>query len=207
MLNQRLYLLIAHLPADSDHRQESSLGRELLTRLARRHGIHCRKDDWSPRGAGPPRHPRLPATWYPALTHRHGRVVAGLATCPVGLDLEYHRSRHHRHMTGMIDALPESEVRAAIHASTAPQKTFYRAWTWHEALFKLETHYGASPTSVLHTRLARLDGHDRCGWLWQNDGWTLAVVSGEQGLHIQSLPFLAFRQYRRALDGLSMNAA
>ncbi|WP_148253021.1 4'-phosphopantetheinyl transferase family protein [Aidingimonas lacisalsi] len=206
MLKHDLYLLVAQLSAETSARNVSSLGRELLTHLAARQGVSCHVDGWSPRGNGPPRHPGLPASLYPSLSHRDGRVVAGLATCPVGLDLEHLRERHRRRLAAMIDALPEPEVKHAIHASVAPLMAFYRAWSWYEALFKLETQHGARPANILATRLARLDDTDRYGWLWQADGWTLALTASTAQLAIHTLPYLRLHQYRRARDGLALNA-
>ena len=169
----------------------SRRGRELLSRLARRRGLDCPVDGWSPRGGGPPRHPALPDGLYAALSHRDDRVVAGLADCPVGLDLEHARARHARRLAALVAQLPEPEVRRAILAAEDPPAAFYRAWTLHEALFKLASLAGRPPAAVLATRLARLGrgGHLQA-WQWQQAAWTLSICAPEARLRIHAAPRL-----------------
>ncbi|WP_081786257.1 4'-phosphopantetheinyl transferase family protein [Halomonas sp. BC04] len=191
----RLDMLLAQAPADSSGAYSSRLGRELLSRLAACHGFDCPVADWSPRGQGAPRHPSLPMPWSASLSHRDGRVVAGLATVPVGIDIEHTRSRHRDRIEELIEFLPEAIVRRAILESADPLDSFYRAWTLHEALFKLDSLCGSTPGHVLETRLSRLlpDG-DVQAWQWQHEGWTLSLCSHQRRLVIHSLPRLAIKE-------------
>lgn len=191
-MTPRLALLLAQAPADSSGAFLSRLGRESLSRLAARHGIDCPVNGWSPRGHGAPRHPALPGPWQACLSHRGRRVLAGLATVPVGIDIEHSRSRHEARLTELVDLLPEARVRQAIREAARPLEAFYRAWTLHEALFKLDTLSGQPPAGVLETRLSRLlpDGSVQA-WQWQRDGWTLSICSHASRLDIHSLPRLS----------------
>lgn len=187
----RLDLVMARLPPGRDRDAASCRGRELLSRLARRRGLDCPVDGWSPRGGGPPRHPALPTDLHATLSHRDERVVAGLADCPVGLDLEHARARHERNLAALVARLPEPEVRRAILAAENPPAAFYRAWTLHEALFKLASLAGRTPPAVLATRLARLGpGGGLQAWQWQDAAWTLSVCAGHPRLRIHVAPRL-----------------
>lgn len=192
-MTPRLDLLLAQAPAGSSGAFLSQLGRELLTRLAARQRIDCSVNGWSPRGHGAPRHPALPNPWQACLSHRGQRVVAGLATVPVGIDIEHSRPRHEARLTELVDLLPEARVRHAILEAPNPLEAFYRAWTLHEALFKLDCLTGLPPGSILDTRLSRLlPGGSVQAWQWQQNGWTLSICSHASGLDILSLPRLAF---------------
>ncbi|MBY5926857.1 MULTISPECIES: 4'-phosphopantetheinyl transferase family protein [unclassified Halomonas] len=140
--------------------ETSRLGRELLTRLAAQLGHRCALEGWSPRGAGPPRHTDLPCPWTACLSHSGGLVVAGLGEVPIGLDIEApspsRKRRHQRRLEGLIETLPEAEVRHAIRASSDPLAAFYRAWTLHEACYKLGCLADQPPDHVLATRIASL---------------------------------------------------
>ncbi|MBN8413941.1 4'-phosphopantetheinyl transferase family protein [Halomonas cupida] len=140
--------------------ETSRLGRELLTRLAAQLGHRCALEGWSPRGAGPPRHTDLPRPWTACLSHSGGLVVAGLGEVPIGLDIEApspsRKRRHQRRLEGLIETLPEAEVRHAIRASSDPLAAFYRAWTLHEACYKLGCLADQPPDHVLATRIASL---------------------------------------------------
>lgn len=193
-----LDLLLIEAPAGSNGACLSRLGRESLSRLAARRKFDCSIDGWSPRGSGPPRHPGLPAPWQACLSHSRGRVIAGLANVPVGIDLESTRTRHLERLHGLIDLLPEPQVRCAIHRSAHPLSAFYRAWTLHEALFKLDSLLGRPPGSVLETKLSRLlPGGGVQAWQWQHDGWTLSICSHQRRLCILSLPRLAITPHIR----------
>lgn len=183
-------MMVVQAPAGSDGAALSLLGRECLSRLAYRAGLDCPVAGWSPRGSGPPQHPALPRLWTPCLSHSGVRVVAGLATCPVGLDLEHARPRHAARLDELVELLPEPEVRHAIRAAPDPIEAFYRAWTLHEALYKQAWLSGAPHESVLATRLTRLAPRgDIHAWMWQADGWTLAIAARAR-LMIHSLPSL-----------------
>ncbi|RTR07115.1 4'-phosphopantetheinyl transferase superfamily protein [Halomonas nitroreducens] len=186
-----LDLVMARVPSGRDRGAASWRGRELLSRLARRRGLDCPVDGWSPRGGGPPGHPALPNGLYAALSHRDERVVAGLASCPVGLDLEHARARHARRLAALVARLPEPEVRRAILGAGDPPAAFYRAWTLHEALFKLASLAGRPPSAVLATRLASLGpgGHLQA-WQWQDAAWTLSICAPEARLRIRAAPRL-----------------
>jgi phosphopantetheinyl transferase len=110
---------------------------------------------------------------------------------PVGIDLEHTRSRHADKLLDLVDLLPEEEVRHAIRQSSNPLKTFYRAWTLHEALFKLDSLSGLQPSNVLETRLSRLlpDG-DVQAWLWHDNVWTLSICAHAKNLKVNSQPYL-----------------
>lgn len=181
----RLALLMAHC-AKGGH-QQSRRGRELLSRLAANQGVNCAVDAWSPRGrAGPPIHPALAAPHVACLSHRDDRVVAGLANCPIGLDLEHARPRHARRLNELLEWLPEPDVRQAILVSNDPPAAFYRAWTLHEALYKLACAEGQPPATVLDTRLSSLAPHGSVhAWQWQAHGWTLAVCARDSELNIR----------------------
>ncbi|MDI5985947.1 4-phosphopantetheinyl transferase [Halomonas sp. M4R5S39] len=191
-MKAHLELILAQAPPGSSGARLSRLGRELLSRLAARRGLDCPLADWSPRGQGAPRHPSLPMPWRACLSHRDGRVVAGLATVPVGIDLEHARPRHGARLAELVDLLPEARVRRAILEAASPLGAFYRAWTLHEALFKLDSLSGRPPGSVLETRLSRLlPGGEVQAWQWQHSGWTLSICSHQRRLCIRSLPRLA----------------
>ncbi|MDN3557093.1 4'-phosphopantetheinyl transferase superfamily protein [Halomonas maura] len=190
-----LDLVMARVPPGRDRDAPSRRGRELLSRLARRRGLDCPLDGWSPRGSGPPRHPALPTGLHAALSHRDERVVAGLADCPVGLDLEHARARHARRLAALVARLPEPEVRRAILAAGDPPAAFYRAWTLHEALFKLACLAGRPPPAVLATRLARLGpGGGLLAWQWQEADWTLSICAPDARLRITAAPRLPLRR-------------
>jgi|GEM_PF-1907205 len=187
-------------PATARGIETSRLGRELLTRLAAKHGLDCPAAQWSPRGAGPPRHARLPAGLWAGLSHSRGRVVATLAECPLGVDIEGVNRRHQRRLAGLVNILPEAEVRDAIRAAQDPLSAFYRAWTLYEARYKLGYLEGHPPDHVLATRVASLmtpqapDGADdlsRHGqilhaWQAQDDHFTLSLCARESGLVIET---------------------
>ncbi|MGR4067238.1 4'-phosphopantetheinyl transferase family protein [Billgrantia sp. C5P2] len=196
-MTPRLDLLLVQAPAGSSGAFLSQLGRESLSRLAARHGIDCPVSGWSPRGQGAPQHSSLPLPWQTCLSHRGRRVVAGLATVPVGIDIEHSRPRHEARLAELVDLLPEARVRHAILEAARPLEAFYRAWTLHEALFKLDSLSGLTLSHVLKTRLSRLlPGGDAHAWQWQHDGWTLSICSHESGLGIHSLPRLAITKDR-----------
>lgn len=183
-MTYRLSLLMADC-GKSGH-QQSRRGRELLSRLAADQGIDCAVEGWSPRGReGPPIHPALADSHAACLSHRDDRVVAGLANCPVGIDLEHARPRHAKRLGELLEWLPEPHVRQAIDKSDDPLAAFYRAWTLHEALYKLACAEGNPPTAALDTRLASLAPHGPIhAWQWQADGWTLAVCARHSELYI-----------------------
>nr|WP_246404097.1 4'-phosphopantetheinyl transferase superfamily protein [Halomonas stenophila] len=190
-----LHLVLARVPPGQGHDAPSRRGRELLSRLARRRGLDCPVDDWSPRGSGPPRHPALPTGLHATLSHRDDRVVAGLADCPVGLDLEHARARHAGRLAALVARLPEPEVRRAILAAEDPPAAFYRAWTLHEALFKLASLAERPPAAVLATRLVSLGpGGSLHAWQWQEAAWTLSVCAPHAGLRIHAAPPLPLRR-------------
>lgn len=134
----------------------SWLGRELLSQLAAYLSHDCPVEKWSPRGSGPPRHAQLPDGLWAGLSHSHDLVIAGIANCPLGLDIECSNPRHRWRLAGLIESLPEAEVRDAIRASSDPLAAFYRAWTLHEAHYKLASLEGSPPAHVLATRIAPL---------------------------------------------------
>ncbi|UYG06908.1 4'-phosphopantetheinyl transferase superfamily protein [Halomonas sp. M4R1S46] len=180
-----LHLVIARVSPGRDRDAPSRRGRELLSRLARRRGLDCPVHGWSPRGSGPPCHPALPTGLHAALSHRDDRVVAGLADCPVGLDLEHARTRHARRLAALVARLPEPEVRRAILAAEDPPAAFYRAWTLHEALFKLASLAERPPAAVLATRLETLTAEQGPrAWQWQDDDWTLSLCTHATDLRI-----------------------
>lgn len=186
-MTPRLYLLMGHAPTAIGGVYLSLLGRELLSTLAASQGFDCPANGWSPRGSGPPLHPSLPSPWRGHLTHRQGRVIAGLANVPAGIDLEYRKPRHATRLRHLIELLPEEKERHAILGSKAPLDTFYRAWTLHEALFKLENLTTPHLTSPLHTRLSTLAPEGEIhAWQWQEDGWTFSLCSPIERLAISS---------------------
>lgn len=152
----------------------SQLGRQLLTELCTQAGLTCAVADWSPRGAGAPRHPDLPQHWHACLSHSHYRVIAGLSPFPVGLDIEFHRTRRRPRLRGLIDALPEPRVRQAILDAAVPEDAFYRFWCAREALFKLR----ASPDTGLfeHDLDQALRGAEASIRYWQSQHWSLAIA-------------------------------
>lgn len=193
-----LNLVMARVSPGQGRDAPSRRGRELLTRLARHRGLDCPVDGWSPRASGPPRHPALPSGLHAALSHRDDRVVAGLADCPVGLDLEHARARHARRLAALVARLPEPEVRRAILAAEDPPAAFYRAWTLHEALFKLASLAGPPPPGVLATRLASLGpGGGLHAWQWQDAAWTLSICAPHARLRITTAPPLPLRRLDR----------
>lgn len=194
-MKARLDMLLAQAPAGSSGACLSQLGRELLSQLAAARGFHCPVGEWSPRGKGAPQHPALPSPWKACLAHRGLRVIAGLATVPVGIDIEHVRSRHRERIAELIEFFPEAEVRNAIRTSVAPLETFYQAWTLHEALFKLDSLSGSTPDHVLKTRLDRLlPGKGVHAWHWQQTGWTISICCQYRSLTIRSLPKLLIRK-------------
>ncbi|SHM36474.1 4'-phosphopantetheinyl transferase family protein [Vreelandella subglaciescola] len=183
-MTYRLSLLMAHC-GNSGH-QQSHRGRELLSRLAADQGVECAVEGWTPRGRkGPPVHPALASSDIACLSHRDDKVVAGLANCPVGIDLEHARPRHRERLGELLEWLPEPRVRQAILESDDPLAAFYRAWTLHEALYKLACIEGTPPAAALDTRLASLAPHGPIhAWQWQMDGWTLSICVRNSGLCI-----------------------
>tara|TARA_B100000700_G_scaffold303716_1_gene375554 strand:+ start:21157 stop:22050 length:894 start_codon:yes stop_codon:yes gene_type:complete len=119
---------------------ESHLARLLLGELAAAQGIVLPLTDWSPRGQAP-HHPALPAGFYVSIAHRHGHVLVGLATAPLGLDLEYRNPRHAHDLDARIAMLPQDareHLAEASHLSeTERLDGFYREWVRYEAAFKL----------------------------------------------------------------------
>lgn len=177
--------------ASCDGASQSRRGRELLSELAAEHGLNCPVAGWSPRGAGPPRHPGMPPGLHASLSHRDGRVVAALADCPLGLDLEHARPRHRRGLAARVDYLPEAWIRRRILEAEAPLTAFYRAWTLHEALFKLESLSGRPPATLFATRLETLTAaKGPRAWRWQDDAWTLSLCAYAPELRIVAPPAL-----------------
>ncbi|MBU3009271.1 4'-phosphopantetheinyl transferase family protein [Cobetia amphilecti] len=123
---------------------ESHLARLLLGELAAAQGIVLPLADWSPRGQAP-HHPALPAGFYVSIAHRHGHVLVGLATAPLGLDLEYHNPRHAHELDARIAMLPtdaRERLAEASHLSeTERLDGFYREWVRYEALIKNNSLY------------------------------------------------------------------
>ncbi|MDH2295846.1 hypothetical protein [Cobetia sp. 1AS1] len=119
---------------------ESLLARLLLGELAAAQGIVLPLTDWSPRGQAP-HHPALPAGFYVSIAHRHGHVLVGLATLPLGLDLEYHNPRHAHYLDARIAMLPADARERLAEVShlneTERLDGFYREWVRYEAAFKL----------------------------------------------------------------------
>jgi phosphopantetheinyl transferase len=118
---------------------ESLLARLLLGELAAAQGIVLPLADWSPRGQAP-HHPALPAGFHVSIAHRHGHVLVGLATAPLGLDLEYHNPRHAHDLDARIAMLPldaRERLAEASHLSeTERLDGFYREWVRYEAKTK-----------------------------------------------------------------------
>ena len=118
---------------------ESHLARLLLGELAAAQGIVLPLTDWSPRGQAP-HHPALPAGFYVSIAHRHGHVLVGLATLPLGLDLEYHNPRHAHDLDARIAMLPldaRERLAEASHLSeTERLDGFYREWVRYESYIK-----------------------------------------------------------------------
>ncbi|WP_404983137.1 4'-phosphopantetheinyl transferase family protein [Cobetia marina] len=118
---------------------ESHLARLLLGELAAAQGIQLALADWSPRGQAP-HHPALPAGFHVSIAHRHGHVLVGLATAPLGLDLEYRNPRHIHDLDARIAMLPtDARERLAeiSHLSeTERLDGFYREWVRYEAEIK-----------------------------------------------------------------------
>ncbi|MEP4558336.1 4'-phosphopantetheinyl transferase family protein [Cobetia amphilecti] len=118
---------------------ESHLARLLLGELAAAQGIVLPLTDWSPRGQAP-HHPALPAGFYVSIAHRHGHVLVGLATVPLGLDLEYRNPRHAHDLDARIAMLPldaRERLAEASHLSeTERLDGFYREWVRYEAFLK-----------------------------------------------------------------------
>ncbi|MDI4659748.1 MULTISPECIES: hypothetical protein [Cobetia] len=119
---------------------ESHLARLLLGELAAAQGIQLALADWSPRGQAP-HHPGLPAGCHVSIAHRHGHVLVGLATAPLGLDLEYRNPRHAQDLDARIAMLPadaRERLAEASHLSeTERLDGFYREWVRYEARIKL----------------------------------------------------------------------
>ncbi|WP_284892751.1 4'-phosphopantetheinyl transferase family protein [Cobetia amphilecti] len=119
---------------------ESHLARLLLGELAAAQGIALPLADWSPRGQAP-HHPALPADFHVSIAHRHGHVLVGLATVPLGLDLEYHNPRHAHDLDARIAMLPtdaRERLAEAPHLSeTERLDGFYREWVRYEAIIKI----------------------------------------------------------------------
>ncbi|WP_052384270.1 4'-phosphopantetheinyl transferase family protein [Cobetia amphilecti] len=119
---------------------ESLLARLLLGELAAAQGFVLPLADWSPRGQAP-HHPALPAGFHVSIAHRHGHVLVGLATVPLGLDLEYRNPRHAHDLDARIAMLPldaRERLAEASHLSeTERLDGFYREWVRYEAAFKL----------------------------------------------------------------------
>ncbi|MCK8066415.1 hypothetical protein [Cobetia sp. 1CM21F] len=120
---------------------ESHLARLLLGELAAAQGIVLPLADWSPRGQAP-HHPALPAGFYVSIAHRHGHVLVGLATAPLGLDLEYRNPRHAHDLDARIAMLPldaRERLAEASHLSeTERLDGFYREWVRYECIIKLK---------------------------------------------------------------------
>ncbi|WP_153636417.1 hypothetical protein [Cobetia sp. AM6] len=119
---------------------ESHLARLLLGELAAAQGIALPQADWSPRGQAP-HHPALPAGFYVSIAHRHGHVLVGLATLPLGLDLEYRNPRHAHDLDARIAMLPldaRERLAEASHLSeTERLDGFYREWVRYESGVKI----------------------------------------------------------------------
>ncbi|MDH2291173.1 hypothetical protein QD172_07905 [Cobetia sp. 10Alg 146] len=119
---------------------ESHLARVLLGELAAAQGIVLPLADWSPRGQAP-HHPALPSGFHVSIAHRHGHVLVGLATAPLGLDLEYRNPRHAHDLDARIAMLPldaRERLAEASHLSeTERLDEFYREWVRYESIIKL----------------------------------------------------------------------
>lgn len=191
----RLDLILAQVSAAPNGAALSRRGRELLSLLAERQGVDYRIDDWSPRGSGVPKHPALVSPYQACLSHRDQRVLAGVSNVPVGIDIEHGRARHATRLPALVEYLPEPDVRRAILREDDPLAAFYRAWTLHEALYKLASVSDEAPASLFSTRLSRLAPEGNAhAWIWQSKGWTISIVSHARDLDIHCLPGLALRK-------------
>lgn len=176
MARQQVLLAVSELPAASGGAACSREARRLLSQLAAAQGFICPEADWSPRGSGPPTHPRLPSGWFAGITHKRGAVIAGLSDGPWGIDLECFNPRHALRLEGLIDSLPEPPVRKAIHEAGSPQLAFYQAWTLYEALFKLAGHTDRPAPSVFDVRLPDPLKSEDTIRVWQGQEWTLTLA-------------------------------
>lgn len=174
--NQQVLLAGVGLPAETRGEIVSGEARRLLSQLAAELGLHCPESHWSPRGAGPPKHPALTGNWFAGITHKHGRVIVGLSDQPFGIDLEYFNPRHAERLPGLIELLPELTVQQAIQQAACPQQAFYQAWTLHEALFKLSSQTVQPASTVLDTRLQPAIAMADQVSLWQSPHWTATIV-------------------------------
>lgn len=175
-----------------DGQSTSQRGRELLSQLAAELAIDCPLSGWSARGSGPLSHPALPSGHYPILSHRRGMVVAGLANCPVGLDLEVALPRHRHRLPGLVAMLPDADIRTAILEAPDPQAAFYLAWTRYESLFKLACLENRPPNHLLAIGLHRLAPRGSIhGWSAQTPEATLSLCSHYSALEIDWAPWSA----------------
>ncbi|SDU24109.1 4'-phosphopantetheinyl transferase family protein [Halopseudomonas salegens] len=169
-----IQLLAASLPAGHDGAAASQLGRQLLSGLCRQRGWDCPQEDWSPRGQ-PPDHPLLPDGQYAGISHSARLVIAGLASEPFGLDLEYHRPRRTSRLPEMLEFLPEAAIRKRIQNAQDPTAAFYRYWTAREAIFKQAGSRYAHLFAVdLEQALEKTDLSIR---VWQSEQWSFALTS------------------------------
>lgn len=152
----RLLLALARTGPVARGAGASRLGRELLSQLAAQWEIDCPLAGWSPRGHGPIRHENLPNGVWPGLSHRRDHVIAALSNRPFGLDIESPIGRHARRLGGLIEAFSTPQIRTAIRQDAQPLQAFYRAWTLHEALFKLAWSEGKRPEHVLSSDIATM---------------------------------------------------
>ncbi|QEM80522.2 4'-phosphopantetheinyl transferase superfamily protein [Halomonas binhaiensis] len=152
----RLLLALARTGPVARGAGASRLGRELLSQLAAEWQIDCPLAGWSPRGHGPVHHDNLPNGIWPGLSHRRDHVIAALSNQPIGLDIECSLGRHVRRLDRLVEAFPTLQTRTAIRQDTQPLQAFYRAWTLHEALFKLAWCEGKRPAHVLSSDIATM---------------------------------------------------
>ncbi len=175
----------------------SHLSRVLLSHLSRSTGFFLEPLTWSNRGAGQPKHPDMPPGWHASISHKQGRVVAALANCPIGIDLEIWQQRHTSRLKDLVQLLPETAIRCQIHQSPDTQRSFYKAYTLHEAMYKLAFADSRPIDGIFDTRIRdiRPNGH-LFGWQWEDAEWTLSIVSTADMVSMES-PLLIHSSDRR----------
>ncbi|ASJ76864.1 4-phosphopantetheinyl transferase [Granulosicoccus antarcticus] len=191
------------LPGGQDAATASFKSRQLLSQLSTSAGIFLEPANWSKRGTGRPQHPDMPAGWHASISHRQGRVVAALANCPIGIDLEFWQARHTTRLNDLIELLPEPAIQQQIRQSGDPQRSFYKAYTLHEALYKLASANGQPVEGLFQTRIADIQPLGKhFAWQWEDPQWSLSIVASEDVS--MELPLMArHHQIALKLDRIS----
>ncbi|MDR2216455.1 MAG: 4'-phosphopantetheinyl transferase superfamily protein [Nevskiaceae bacterium] len=162
-------------------RLEFKAGRWLLRRLLEREGVVPAGRPLAIDVGGRPVLEGVPDVGL-SLSHRCGRVVAAVADCAVGVDVELVKSRDVMALSQWVCSAPERQYLARLDAPSALQY-FHQLWTIKEAAYKAGL-TRCAPMNFSRIRVAPVahSPPEAVCWSWAN-GWVVAcAVAHREGV-------------------------